>query len=102
MEENILKRLFEIKEKPGLFIGQKSLINLYHYMVGYHMRDCEIKKRTEPLLNGFQEFTQKRYKIKSCHNWAQIITFFELNDETAFDKFYSLFEEFLKIGADTH
>lgn len=96
MQQIILKRLYEIKECPGIYLGQKSLTYLYFYITGYQCRQREIENNNEALLSGFQDFIQKKYKLKSCHNWANIITFFELNDEAAFNRFYVLLEEFLK------
>lgn len=97
MQQIILKRLYEIKERPGMYLGQKSLMYLFFYMTGYQCRECEIRNGTECLLPGFQEFVQDRYGVKSPHGWAYIIKFYEITEEAAFDRFYVLLEEFLKI-----
>lgn len=101
MRQTILKRLYEIKERPGMYLGQKSLMYLFFYMTGYQCRENEIRNGHDCLLPGFQEFVQERYNVKSTHSWASIIKFYETTEEVAFDKFYVLLEEFLKSKAET-
>ena len=91
---DIVKRLFEIKEKPGAYIGRKSLTYLFFYILGYHDREYDIGKSVPRLLPGFQEFIQERYKITSCHDWASIILFYSSSEEEAFDRFFELLDEY--------
>jgi len=84
-----------IKQRPGLYIGKKSLTILRFYMKGYMDRQHEIDGHSKRFDFEFQEFIQKYYKIKyNSHHWADIITFFSATDAEAFDKFYELWEEF--------
>lgn len=95
MQDIILQRLYEIKNAPGMWLGQKSLMYLFHYMRGYQCRQREIENTSDCLLPGFQEFIQDRYGVRSTRHWAAVIQFYEITDEAAFDRFYVLLEEFL-------
>jgi len=83
-----------IKERPGLYIGKKSLILLHAYMNGYMDRQRELEGQGEGFNFEFQEYIQKRYNITSSHHWSSIITFFCTTDAEAFDRFYELLDEF--------
>lgn len=95
----IIKLLYKIKERPGMYIGFKSITSLADFLRGYlfakHEDGIEIY-----FLPGFNEWIAARYAIKSSHDWSSIIAFHYLSPESAFDKFYEHLEEFLIDHSD--
>jgi len=93
----IEERVSEIRQRPGLYLGHKSLVALRHYLNGYidgiNLNNDGVLESFYP---GFQEFIQDRYHITSTHGWAEIIIFYSQSDEKAFDRFYELLNEFLE------
>lgn len=91
-----IKRLLKIiKERPGLYLGRKTLAPLADLLGGYML--CLFEHYDVPSLEylpGFQNFVAERYDIRSAHHWSQIIKFHSVTDEKAFDTFYELLEEF--------
>jgi hypothetical protein len=91
--------LKKIKDKPGLYLGKKSLERLHSFLSGYVV--CLYDRCNEPcpvLLSGFQEYVQKKYNIASTHSCERIIDFYSTSDEEAFDKYFDLLDEFLKTS----
>ena len=95
--KKLYKTLKKIKERPGLYLGRKSLMLLDAFLGGYSICCYDLEKKIEAdIFDGFQEYIQQRYNIRSTQSWAKIIDFYSLSDEEAFDNFYNLYEEFLK------
>ena len=95
--DKILNLLYRIKEKPGLFLGEKTLDGLSEtlsgYILGIYECDCG---DFHSFPNDFLSFVQKTYNEYSCaYNWDSIIRMNCNSDEEAFDKFYELLEVFL-------
>ncbi len=88
--------LQKIKQRPGLYLGVKSLTLLNVFIGGYAICQSDYNQQESNLFNGFQEHIQKKYKISSTQSWAKIIDFYSATDADAFDLFFKLFEEFLK------
>ena len=82
------------RTNPALFIGEKSLTKYRAFMDGWifdkHMEIADIN-----ILREFQDWIQKRFEIRSTHNWSQIILFYSLNEQEAFNKFLSLWDQFI-------
>ena len=96
MSENISKLLADMKRRPGVYFGKKSLERLATFLSGYMCCVSERDGVTSEYLPGFQEFIAERYNIRSAHHWSEIIRFFCTTDEEAFDEFYKLLDEFIK------
>lgn len=47
------------------------------------------------ILREFQDWIQKCFEIRSTHHWSQIILFYSLNEQEAFNKFLDLWDQFL-------
>lgn len=79
-EENdlseILSFLEEVRTRPVVFIGDKSLRELAAILAGY----CRCMVRRDggviPFFLDFQEYIQKKYEIYSNQHWSRIIRFF--------------------------
>lgn len=95
--DKILNLLYQIKEKPGAFLGRKTLDGLSETLSGYILGiyDCGCGDfRRFP--NDFLCFVQKTYNEYGCaYYWDSIIRMNCDSDEEAFDKFYELLECFL-------
>lgn len=85
-----------IKAKPGLYIGIKSLVRLRTFIDGflYAVYLINGKKRHIEFYPDFQNWIAEKYHIRSTHGWCEIINFYELSEEKAFDRFYELLNEF--------
>ncbi|WP_346353353.1 hypothetical protein [Azotosporobacter soli] len=94
MLNDLTNILYEIKEKPGMYIGYKSLTALADFLNGYLYAKREDGIKID-FLPGFNAWIAEKYSIKSSHDWSRIISFFHLSQEVAFDKFYEHLEEFL-------
>jgi|LSQX01.2.fsa_nt_gb hypothetical protein len=91
--DKVYELLQEIKKCPGLYLGKSSLECLYAFLSGYkyhagnNQSDC---------LDGFQEYVEKAYHLKTGHNWASIIQFYSQTDKEAYYSFYKDFDNFMK------
>ena len=100
MEDKIIKMLYEIKEHPGVHIGKKSLERLAMYLTGYVSCMVEMTNGMTFFLIDIQEYVANYYNIKSDQYWVDIIRFYTLSEDEAYDKFYELLDEFLKNTGD--
>lgn len=80
--------------KPALFIGEKSITKYRAFMDGW-IFDKRSDIADINILKEFQIWIQKRFEIRSTHHWSQIILFYSLNEQEAFDRFLSLWDQFL-------
>lgn len=100
--EEFYKFLEDIKKKPGLYIGTKSLISLTYFLDGifYTLHYLNGQKEYPNFLEGFQEWIQIRFDITSTQHWSNIINFYSSNDVNAFDLFFELLNEFLNLDKE--
>ena len=97
MKNAVLNLLQEMRVHAGVLIGKKSLDRLVTFLCGYVHGIYAVTNNHLIVLPGFQEFVQQKYGIND-HYWADIILFCCFNnDEEAFDVFYELLDEFLKL-----
>ncbi|BFT72436.1 hypothetical protein [Paenibacillus sp. P36] len=93
MDSRLIELLENIKKRPGLYLGRKSLLFLLHFLHGYQQCLFHIEG-TYYTLTGFQEYIEDIYDFHGVHNWASIIQFNCTTDDEAFDKFYQHLDEF--------
>lgn len=84
-----------IREKPTLYIRQKSIFTLEVFLLGWNARNPRTISDKE-LMMAFQDWIQKKHQINSTQSWASIIFFYSVNDAEAFENFFKLFDEFMK------
>lgn len=91
--DKLYQRLQEIKQRPGLYLGEKTLVRLEKFLSGYALcrEDYGIEKTK--LFDGFDDFVRERYGIKT-HNAMQIINFYSGTKEEAFYKYFELLEKY--------
>jgi hypothetical protein len=84
-----------IREKPTLYIRQRSIFALHVFLLGWYVRSPQMTSDRE-IMMAFQDWIQKKYRINSTQSWADIILFYSINDAEAFEKFFELFDEFMQ------
>ena len=90
--------LARIQKKPGMYIGSRSISNLFMFLCGYqHARDLlEIPvTEQEEEFAEFQPWLQKRFALNTSASWAKIILFYSTDESHAFETFFDLREEFI-------
>ena len=71
----VLHELLEkIRQRPQIYIGEKSLVKLRHFLNGaacalYSEDDAD----SGDFLKGFQEWVRMKYDITSIQHWSSII-----------------------------
>ncbi|MFB2894120.1 hypothetical protein ACE1CI_14515 [Aerosakkonemataceae cyanobacterium BLCC-F50] len=91
---NLLER---IKERPGMYLGKRSITRLNMLLIGYSQARMELglpRTKQECEFDNFQEWIQERYNITSSHGWDSIILFYSADERDALEKFFELFEKF--------
>lgn len=96
-----LELLEQIKARPELYLGTKSLPKLSYFLDGFFhaieiMERSEYKESIFP--KGFQEWIEIKYDITESRHWSDIINFICFSEDDAFDTFYKLFYEFLSLS----
>lgn len=97
--DHLYELIHKIKERPGLYLGQRSITRLHAFIGGYSLAHHELdvpSLETEHMLGEFQEWIYRRFEIGASHSWAQIILFYAEDERDAFQQFFDLFEEFLE------
>ncbi len=77
-----------------MYIGQNSISCLKAFLDGWYLRNPN-SVSDQKLMEGFQDWVVKKYRIDSSQSWARIILFFSQDEANALTNFYGLFEEFL-------
>lgn len=97
--EKFYALLEDIKKRPGMYLGGKSIIRLTHFLdgIGYALSYGDEQHADIDFLQGFQEWLQIKYDIPSTQHWSRILLFFAANEEDAFDAFYRHVEEFFGL-----
>ncbi len=86
--------LLGMKKRPGLYFNNFSISTLRAFLDGY--RHAAGDSDTFYVLDEFQLFIVKKFKINPVLSWNKIIRLYAHSDEQAFHQFFELFEEFLK------
>lgn len=91
----IYKKLYQIKEKPGLYLRKKSINNLRMFISGYISRQHEIDPDFRTSFDNFSSYVNRYYNYGSeSLDWERIIFFVINDDEKAFDVFYELLDKY--------
>ncbi|MFB2880402.1 hypothetical protein [Floridanema aerugineum] len=95
--EYLYEMLQEIKKRPGMYLGKRSISRLRSFLDGYMGAREDLglpQTEQEKEFNGFQEWIQERFNITSSHGWDSIILFYSADERDALEKFFELFEKF--------
>ena len=104
MEAQILNSLYEILEKiknrPGLYIGHKSLDRLVGFISGYIVSTFELTGQWIPF-SQFREYVEYKNNINHpVKHWSDIISQNRTQEE-AFDLFFVYLDGFKEISKDS-
>jgi hypothetical protein len=91
----LYEQLNQMRERPGMYLGRKSLTLLGAYIAGYVDHQYAIDKNHRSSFSKFGEYVREYFDIHTDHDWIKIITFYSSTDEDAVDLFYTLLDRFL-------
>lgn len=91
---NIIELLYMIKQKPGLYIGYKSLQRLRCFIDGYRFAmKCEGIDYDVITYNNFNEWIADKYNIREPILWDRyLLDLSNNNQDVAFDLFFENLE----------
>lgn len=92
--------LSQVKVRPGMYLGDRNLVNLHAFMKGYMYRIFQEDDIVPEFYSGFQEYIEKTYHTKTGQHWTKILDFYSDNEKEAFDRFFLHLEEFTKMNED--
>ena len=107
--EELLDAIMEkLKERPGLYVGKKSLPDILTFMSGYSccLEDQGLK---ELPVGGpdwcFYDYVRSHYGLQDNHHlpawhWSEIIQFFSGTEESAVDAYFELYDEYQDFVAN--
>lgn len=90
--------LQQIQKKPGLYIGGPSISGLYMFLTGYQFARRQLSiplSAQEREFREFQPWLQEKFGITTSQSWSQLILFHAIDEGDAFDRFFTLLQEFL-------
>ena len=101
MDNRIIIMLQKLHDRPGVYIGRKSLERLTTFISGYIQCLYDIEGSCPDFLPGFQKYIEARYGLKDnifiFRHWSEIISFFNATEDEAFDEFYELLKQYLNV-----
>ena len=90
--------LNRIKERPGMYLGCKSLTALSHFMRGYHEACCSNNFDNNMELqipkNFYDWCAYRTHFEESTSGWCNMICSVTNSEESAFDYFFKLLDEY--------
>jgi len=92
----ILDVLAEIRARPGITLGRKSVQTLYAFLTGFAFARREMDDADgRQFLAGFNNWVRERYKVKSSQGWAKIIAFHCVDESEKLPLFWKLLDEYV-------
>lgn len=89
--------LQDIRERPELYLGKKSVERLCHFINGYREHETyTVDTVKNDWMYDLKRYIEGYYNLNTDHNWSSLMQFFSNTEEEAFDKFYEFFDEFWK------
>lgn len=92
--------LSNLRTRPGLYLGNDVILTAFSHLIGGmelmpHIHGEYRKYCIIP--DGFNEFVAMHYlgHAETARNWTSLIQIHEINDHTAFEKFWELLDEYL-------
>ena len=90
--------IHNIQKRPAMYLGRSTISNLRTFIAGYSFarRQMQIPQTTqEQEFSNFQTWIQQKYNVAYNQTWDQIILFFSKDENSAFEEFFKLFDEFI-------
>ncbi len=96
---NLYQILQNIEKRPLMYLGKAAISNLRSYLSGYLIAKRELGIYPTEQKEEFNQFTDwigQKFNINSAQSWDKIILFFSEDEKVALDRFFELFNEFIK------
>ena len=89
--------LAAVRERPGMYIGRKSLRDFYSWLGGFGF--ARMQAGLPPLpgedeFDGFDAFVCDKYRWHDVGGWAAKIAYYYRDDADALDQFFALLDEY--------
>lgn len=95
---NYMKEVLnEVKVRPGMYLNDRKLENLYAFINGYMYRKFQEQDTIPEFYPGFQKFITDKYNVTTGQHWTKIIDFYSDSEKEALDKFFLHLDEYSKI-----
>jgi hypothetical protein len=97
MPDTLFGLLDAIRERPGWYVGRKSLCHLYTWLCGLRFARWQLKAPPLPgegEFAGFDWFLCEKYRRHDTVGWAAKIAYYHQDDADAFDEFFRLLDEY--------
>jgi len=92
--DRIEKIIKLIEEKPGIYIGKKSVDRLAHFLSGYECAIADILQERPCFNSQFQSFLEETLGLEWCtEHWSSLIS----KNRTEEEAFFAFFEYFDKM-----
>ena len=94
----------KIKKRPALYLGKESISHLQVFLDGYTFARRELKvpvSNEEADFENFQEWIEGKFNLPDTQSWAKIILFYSADERDALERFFELFDEFVKRNYST-
>lgn len=91
--------LGKIKQRSSLYLGNRSLSHLHVFLDGYTFARRQLGipvTEQETKFEEFQEWIENRFNQADTQSWSRIILFYSEDEADALNRFFDLFEEFVK------
>lgn len=93
-EQRLIHLIYRIKENPCALLGELSLEKLNFFLSGYEYAFLEFTGYRLHFDADFQKYVETVFDIKEAIHWNKIIDAKEKSNESAFELFFSLLNDF--------
>ena len=94
----LLEILEKIRHRPGMYLGQPSVSNLFMFLVGYEIArsefGTELTEGEQAFHEEFQPWLQQKLNTSSVASWAKLIMLNCPDEATGLNYFFELLDEF--------
>ncbi|RUT07016.1 hypothetical protein DSM106972_022770 [Dulcicalothrix desertica PCC 7102] len=98
---NLYELISKIQKRPSMYLGKPAISNLRSCIAGYILARRELAVAQTEQEKGFTEFqswVQEKFNISSSQSWDKIILFYSEDEREALERFFELFQEYLKLN----
>ena len=104
-KSGLFEILEKIKSRPGAYIGQPSVLDLFVFLAGYKTarRELGVNPTEEEIVfyDSFHGFVEDIYHVKNSNSWAKIIMLYCQDNRAGFDRFFELLAEFKQVSLNS-
>ncbi len=98
----VFEVLEKIRNSPGMYLGRPSVSDLFLFLVGYEFArselGIELNEAEQKFFNEFQPWLQKKMNVPTVTSWAKLIMLSCHDEETGFEQFFKLLDQFSQAG----